>query len=58
MGMTITLSVEKILERGFHLVTRVFVVEEAGCQAHEHSLQVRDLLSKRWVVRPVSILSR
>jgi hypothetical protein len=35
-----------------------FIVEEAGCQAHEYSLQVRDLLLKRWVVRLVSILSR
>ena len=37
-GMTITLLAEKNLEKGFHIVTRVFFVEEVGCQACEHSL--------------------
>jgi hypothetical protein len=56
--MTITLFVEKKLETGFHIVTKVFFVEEEGFQAHENSLQVRYLLSKRRVFRFVSILSR
>jgi hypothetical protein len=52
IGTTNTLFAEKILEMGFHIVTRVFVVEEVGCEAYEWSLQVRDLLSKKRVVNP------
>jgi hypothetical protein len=57
-GTIITLSAEKILERGFHIVTRVSVVKEASCQAHEHSLEVRYFLSNKEVVMLVSILSK
>jgi hypothetical protein len=35
------------------------VVEEVGCQAHRHfSPGERFVMSKKWVVRPVSSFSR
>jgi hypothetical protein len=45
--MTITLSAQRKIVRGFFFVIKSFFVEEAGCQAHEKSLWVRDLLLKK-----------
>jgi len=54
-----TISMREKLGKGvFHPVTIFFTVEEVSCSAHENSLQVRNLLSKRRVVRPMSILSK
>jgi hypothetical protein len=44
--------------KGFLYCNQSFIVEEVGFKAHEKSLWVRDSLLKKWVVMPVSILSR
>jgi hypothetical protein len=50
-NMTITLSMERISCKEFLFCNMSFFVEEAGCQAREKSLEERDFLLKRWVVR-------